>query len=108
MVNRLEKLVREAISSNKYRAGYKEVVKSVKGSKLIVLSDSVVNTLRETIENIAANSNVPVYHFKGTSLQLARLCGTPYRVSTISIKSGNIDDISDIIQGKEQSRVTLT
>jgi large subunit ribosomal protein L30e len=101
MASRLEKVIREAITSNKYRAGYREVMKSVKGSKLIILSDSVANTLMETLESTAANSNVPVYRFKGTSLQLARLCGAPFRISTISIKTGNTDDITNIIQGME-------
>jgi ribosomal protein L30E len=42
-----------------------------------------------------------LYHFNGSSLQLARLCGVPYKVSAISLKSGNIEDINNILQEKE-------
>jgi hypothetical protein len=29
------------------------------------------------------------------------LCGVPYRVSAISLKTGNIEDINDILHDKE-------
>jgi large subunit ribosomal protein L30e len=106
MVNRLEKLAREAISLNKYRAGSREVMKSIKGSKLIIISDSMVSGLRNGLERDADVLKVPVYHFRGTSLQLARLCGAPYRISAISLKTGNVEDINNIMQETEKSRTT--
>jgi large subunit ribosomal protein L30e len=104
MVNRIEKLSREAISLNKYRAGSREVMKSVKGSRLIIISDSMVSSLRDMLERDADALNVPVYHFRGTSLQLARLCGAPYRISAISLKTGNVEDINHIMQETEKPR----
>ena len=108
MVNRIEKLAREAISLNKYRAGSREVMKSVKGSKLIIVSDSMVSGLRDILEKDADGLNIPIYHFKGTSLQLARLCGAPYRISAISLKTGNVEDINNIMQEMEKPRTRPT
>ena len=37
----LEKLIKEAVASGKYKKGTKEVMRFAKGSKLILVSDSV-------------------------------------------------------------------
>jgi len=101
MVKRIEKITREAISTNKYKAGSREVMKSVRGSKLIIISDSMAKRIRDKLENQASTSKVPIYHFRGTSLQLARLCGAPYKISAISLKAGNSEDINSILQDKD-------
>jgi large subunit ribosomal protein L30e len=100
MAKKIEKMTREAILSKKYRAGAKEVMKSIKGTKLLITSESMGQKLKEKLEKQASSSNIPLYHFRGSSLQLARLCGLPYRVSAISIKTGNIEDINDVLQDK--------
>ncbi len=101
MAKRIEKLTRESISSNKYKAGIREVITSVKGSKLIIISESVGQKMRKELEDRAASLNVPLYHFKGSSLQLARMCGVPYKISAISLKTGNVEDVNIILQDKE-------
>jgi large subunit ribosomal protein L30e len=100
MVKKIEKITREAISSKKYRAGTREVLKSIKGTKLLIISESIGQKPKEKLEKQASNSNIPMYHFRGSSLQLARLCGVPYRVSAISLKTGNIEDINDVLHDK--------
>jgi large subunit ribosomal protein L30e len=100
MVKKIEKITREAISSKKYRAGTREVLKSIKGTKLLIVSESIGQKLKEKLEEQASSSNIPMYHFRGSSLQLARLCGVPYRVSAISLKTGNIEDINDVLHDK--------
>jgi large subunit ribosomal protein L30e len=101
MAKSIEKITREAISSKKYKAGTREVMNSVKGSKLIIISESMEEKLRAKLQSQAASSNVPLYHFRGSSMQLARLCGMPYKVSTISLKAVNAEDIDSILQDKE-------
>ena len=46
----LEKIIKEAKSSNKYKEGVKEVRSNVKGSKLIIVSTSLSNTDKDFIE----------------------------------------------------------
>ena len=101
MVKRIEKITREAISSNKYKAGSKEVMKSIKGSKLVIISDSIAERLKDKLENQASASKVPIYHFRGNSIQLARLCGAPYKISVISLKAGNSEDINSILREQD-------
>jgi len=101
MTKKIEKITREAISSKKYKAGAREVMNSIKGSKLIIISESMGEKLKDKLQNQAASSNIPLYHFRGSSLQLARMCGIPYRVSAISLKAVNAEDIDGILQDKE-------
>ena len=49
MVKRIEKITREAISSKKYKAGTREVMKSIKGSKLIIISESMEQNPKEKL-----------------------------------------------------------
>ena len=37
----LEKVIKDAIAADKYKSGVKEVLQSVKGSKLIIVSKSI-------------------------------------------------------------------
>ena len=53
MVKRIEKITREAISSKKYKAGTREVMKSIRGSKLIIISESMEQKPKEKLENQA-------------------------------------------------------
>lgn len=93
----LEKVIKEAVSTDKYKSGVKEVLQSVKGSKLIILSNSVTPADRTKIEEQAKSSNVSVYSYPGTSVQLGKMCNKPFRITAIAIKSGSSDEISSII-----------
>jgi large subunit ribosomal protein L30e len=57
--------------------------------------------LKDKLENLASTSKVPIYHFRGNSVQLARLCGAPYKISAISLKTGNFEDINSILQEQD-------
>lgn len=102
MVRKIGKLAKEAISSNKYKAGIREVVRYIKGSKLIIISTSLNEKDKQKLEEQAKSSNIPIYSFEGNSIQLAKLCGTPYRVTAIALKSGNSDEIESIFSEKNE------
>lgn len=99
----LDKIIKEAVSSDKYRSGVKEVLQSVKGSKLIILSNSVPAPERSKIEEQAKAASVALYDYPGTSVQLGKMCNRPYRVTAIAIKSGNADEINAVLS---ESKVT--
>lgn len=96
----LEKLIREAIATGKYKCGMREVMRFAKGSKLILLSDSISAKNRLGIEDQAKINGVPVLRFSGSSVALGRICNRPYRISALSIKAGKDDEIRNIITEK--------
>jgi large subunit ribosomal protein L30e len=90
------------MSAHKYKSGTKEVLQSVKGSKLIILSNSIDSKNRSHLEELAKSSNVPLYQFNGNSLKLGKLCNKPFRISVIALKSGTDEAINSIFSDKEK------
>ena len=88
----LEKSLRDARKEDKLIMGAKQVLSSIKNSKLVVLSQSIKKEMIEQIELDAKKEKILLVNFQGTSVALGRLCGLQFRISTISFTS--IDDAS--------------
>jgi large subunit ribosomal protein L30e len=100
----LEKVIKDAVTADKYKSGLKEVFQSVKGSKLIIVSKSIGSNDRATLEEQAKSANVAIYEFSGNSVQLGKLCNKPFRMTAIAIRSGTAEEINAIISEKEDVR----
>ena len=94
----LEKSLKDALKEDKLTMGSKQVLSSVKNSKLIVLSQSVEKEMFEKIESDAKKEKIPLVHFQGT---LGRLCGLQFRISTISFTSIPDANIKSILKDTE-------
>jgi len=87
MTKLLEKAIKDAIKKRKPTIGTKQVIHSMKSSKLIVISQTVPNEATIKVEKNAKNNNVPILNFEGSSVALGKLCGLQFRVSVISLDS---------------------
>ncbi len=81
--------------------GAKQVLHSVKNSKLIVLSQSVEKEIFEKIQSDAKKEKIPFVNFQGTSVALGRLCGLQFRISTLSFTSLTDTNIQSILKDTE-------
>lgn len=97
----LEKVIKDAVVADKYKSGVKEVLQSVKGSKLIIVSKSIDPDDRKKLEEQAKSTNVAIYEYSANSVQLGKLCNKPFRITTIAIKSGTPEEISAIVSEKK-------
>jgi large subunit ribosomal protein L30e len=97
----LEKVIKDAVVADKYKSGVKEVLQSVKGSKLIIVSKSIDPDDRKKLEEQAKSTNVAIYEYSGNSVQLGKLCNKPFRITIIAIKSGTPEEISAIVSEKK-------
>ncbi len=97
----LEKILKDAIKEDKITMGTKQVLNSMKDSKLIVLSQSVQKEMFVKIESNAKKENIPLVNFQGTSVALGRLCGLQFRISTISFTSLSDANIKSILKDTE-------
>ena len=97
----LEKSLKDALKEDKLTFGAKQVLNSVKNSKLVVLSQSVKKEMFEKIESDAKKEKIPLVNFKGTSVALGRLCGLQFRTSTISFTSITDANIKSILKDTE-------
>lgn len=94
----LEKIIKEAKSSNKYKEGVKEVRSNIKGSKLIIISKSLRNTDKQFIEKTCEELKVPLYYYTDNSIKLGRLFNKPYRISTVALKSVEDEDVNALLE----------
>jgi large subunit ribosomal protein L30e len=100
----LEKVIKDAVAVDKYKSGVREVLQSVKGSRLIIVSKSIDSDDRAELEEQAKTANVAVYEYPGTSVQLGKLCNRPFRITAIAIKSGTAAEIDAIMSEKGMTK----
>ena len=101
MAKQLEKALTDAIKARKRILGTKQIMSTIKDSKLVVISKSVPALSAKKIEETAQNNSVPFIHFNDTSIMLGKLCGLPFRVSAISLSSLSTTNIQAIIKEYE-------
>ncbi|MFB5606153.1 MAG: ribosomal L7Ae/L30e/S12e/Gadd45 family protein [Nitrosarchaeum sp.] len=94
----LEKILKDSLKEDQITMGTKQVLSSVKNSKLIVLSQSLKKETLAKIELDAKKEKVPLVNFQGTSVALGRLCGLQFRISTISFTSLSDTNIKSILK----------
>ena len=101
----LEKSLRDARKEDKLTMGAKQVLSSIKNSKLIVLSQSIKKEMIEQIESDAKKEKIPLVNFQGTSVALGRLCGLQFRISTISFNAIDDASIKSILKDTEAEEI---
>ncbi len=97
----LEKALKDAMKEKKSILGSKEVLNSIKDSKLVVLSQSAPKITADKILENAKKEKISTLQFEGSSVALGRLCGLQFRVSTISLTSLSDANIKSIIKESE-------
>ena len=88
--------MKDAVKENQCILGTKQVLNSISKSKLIVLSRSVQTEIRDKIESDAKKSKIPTLTFNDTSVNLGKLCGLQFRVSTLSLPEISDSDITSL------------
>ncbi len=101
MAKLLQKALIDAIKTKKRVIGTKQIMSSMNGSKLVVISKSVPTTIVKKIEESAKSNNVDLVHFNDTSIVLGKLCGLQFRVSAISLTSLSNTNVQGIIKEYE-------
>ena len=92
----LEKTLKDAIKENQCIMGSKQVLNSISKSKLVVLSRSIQKEVREQIESDAKKSKIPTLSFDDTSVNLGKLCGVQFRVSSLSLPQISASEITSL------------
>lgn len=94
MVN-VEKEIRSAVDTGKVIMGERETLKAVKnrGLKLVICASNCKAELKEELEKHTNISEVPVYKFGGSSLELGAVCGRPHLISMLGIISSGDSDV---------------
>lgn len=94
----LSKILRNTISNNGYIAGSKEVLKSRDNAKFIICSSTLNKIVKEKIEAIYKERNIPIYNTDNTSRELGRLCNKPFRISVLALTNIEGDDLELLLK----------
>jgi large subunit ribosomal protein L30e len=97
----LEKALKDSMKEKKSILGSKQVLDSLKKSKLVILSQSAPKKFTDKIIEGAKKEKVSTLQFEGSSVALGRLCGLQFRVSTISLTSVSDANIKSIMKESE-------
>ncbi|HHI01550.1 MAG: 50S ribosomal protein L30e [Thermococcus sp.] len=79
--------LRKALETGKVIIGSNETVRLAKvgGAKLIIIAKNAPKELKDDINYYAKLSNIPVYEFDGTSVELGTMLGKPFVIASLAI-----------------------
>ena len=73
-----------------------EVISEMKGSKLVILTESLPSISRAKLTEEAQKNNVKVVQIEKNSTELGRMVGRPFRVSAIALRSVSDSDLRQL------------
>ncbi|MEM2971089.1 MAG: 50S ribosomal protein L30e [Candidatus Bathyarchaeia archaeon] len=99
----IDKAIATAVKTGKVLFGASSALQNAKTGrvKLIILAANCPKTIREDIEYYCKLSNVPIITYKGSSIDLAAVCGKPFTVAALSIREPGDSEILRVIESSE-------
>ncbi len=100
-----ENELRIAIRTGKVVLGSNITIKLTKlgKAKLVVIASNAPPHIKKDIKYYAKLSNIPVYEYEGTNLELGAICGKPFSVASLAIIDPGESNIL-LLLGEEEVR----
>jgi len=98
----INKALTIAVKTGKVLFGANNALKSAKTGKvrLIVVASNCPEVIQKGIRYHCELSKVPLFLYKGASLELGRACGKPFLVSALSIRDPGDSEILNLVAGR--------
>jgi len=99
----VDKAIATAVKTGKVSFGANSAIQNAKTgkAKLIILAANCPQNTREDVEYYCKLSNVPLITHRGSSLDLAAICGKPFTVSALSIREPGDSEILSLTETAE-------
>jgi large subunit ribosomal protein L30e len=99
----IDKAIATAVKTGKVTFGANSALQNAKTGKvkLIILAANCPKVIREDIEYYCKLSNVPAITYKGSSIDLAAICGKPFTVAALSIREPGDSEILRLTENME-------
>ncbi len=93
-----EELIKRLLETGKVSLGTETTIKAIKKglARGVLLSSNCPEQRAKEIMDLAKKSNVRVYMYPGTSLELGEACGKPFPVSAMAIFDYGDADLSTL------------
>jgi len=92
-----------AVKTGKVGFGSKDAITSTgfARAKMIILAKNIREADRDEILHNAGQSEIPVYVFPGSSLDLGAVCEKPFPVSAIVVREPGDSDVLKLVAEKK-------
>ncbi len=80
--------------------GSKNTIKLAKlgKAKLIIIAANAPPEIKKDLKYYAKLSNIPVYEFPGTNMELGAICGKPFSIASMAIVDPGQSNIIELIK----------
>lgn len=99
----IDKAISTAVKTGKVSFGSNSALQNAQTgrAKMIIMASNCPQDLRQDVEYYCQLSKVPVVDYKGSSLDLAAVCGKPFTISALSIREPGDSEILKLIETTE-------
>lgn len=101
----VDKAIATAVKTGRVSFGANTATRYAKTgkAKLIILAANCPKTIREDVEYYCKLSNVPLITYKGSSMDLATICGKSFIISALSIREPGDSEILELVEKAESA-----
>ncbi|WP_455645244.1 50S ribosomal protein L30e [Methanosphaera sp.] len=94
----IERGIRVAVDTGKVILGSNKSTQAIKlgNGELVVIAANAPKDVKADIEVYAKLSEIPVYTFEGSSVELGSICGKPFTVTVLVIQEPGDSNILEI------------
>ncbi|HSQ02073.1 MAG TPA: 50S ribosomal protein L30e [Methanobacterium sp.] len=95
----IDRGIRVAVDTGNVTLGSDKSIQELKlgKGKLVIIAGNCPDDIREDVEQYSKLSNITVYNYEGTSVDLGSVCGKPFTVATLLIKDPGDSTILEIM-----------
>jgi large subunit ribosomal protein L30e len=96
----VDKAISSAVKTGKVLFGTASAAQNAQmgRAKLIIVAANCPQSVREGLEYCSKLSRIPLMTYRGTSLDLAAVCGKPFSVSALSIREPGDSEILKLME----------
>ncbi|MBS7615675.1 50S ribosomal protein L30e [Candidatus Bathyarchaeota archaeon] len=99
----VDKAIATAVKTGKVHFGANSAIQNAKTgkAKMVIVSSNCPEEIRRDLEYYCRLSNVPLIVYKGSSTDLAAVCGKPFVLSALTIREPGDSEILKLIVSEE-------
>lgn len=94
----IERGIRVAVDTGKVILGSNKSIQAIKlgEGELVVIAANIPKDVKADVEAYASLSEMPVYTFEGSSVELGSICGKPFTVSVLVVQEQGDSNILEL------------
>jgi len=99
----IDKAILTAVKTGKVSFGSNSAIQSAKTgkAKVIIVASNCPDEIRKDLEYYCRLSNIPLITYRGSSTDLAAVCGKPFLVSALTIREPGDSEILRLVEPAE-------